>query len=78
MKNINISFIEEQPKELISLPKIADNYEKSYEKESKKGQNRFKDIPIDISTKILRSNLREWGSKIKHGNMPMGTFYHIK
>ena len=36
----------------------------------KKGQNRFKDIPIDISTKILRSNLREWGAKVKYGNMP--------
>jgi hypothetical protein len=57
---------------MISLPRIAENYEKSYDKEAKKGQNRFKDIPIDISTKILRSNLREWGSKIKYGNMPIG------
>jgi len=30
--------------------------------------NRFKDIPIDISTKILRSNLREWGTKIGYGS----------
>jgi hypothetical protein len=29
--------------------------------------NRFKDIPIDISTKILRSNLREWGTKVGYG-----------
>lgn len=55
---------------MLSLPKISENYEKAYEKESKKGQNRFKDIPIDISTKILRSNLREWGAKIRFGNMP--------
>lgn len=34
---------------------------------SKKG-SRFKDIPVDISTKILRSNLREWGTKINHGS----------
>lgn len=34
---------------------------------SKKG-NRFKDIPVDISTKILRSNLREWGAKINYGS----------
>ena len=58
IKNVNISFVEDHPKEMISLPKIAENYEKTYEKEAKKGQNRFKDIPIDISTKILRSNLR--------------------
>ena len=59
------------PKEAISLPKIADSYEKGVEKEGAKGGSRFKDIPIDISTKILRSNLREWGSKVKYGNMPM-------
>jgi hypothetical protein len=63
---------------MISLPKIAENYEKSYDKDAKKGQNRFKDIPIDISTKILRSNLREWGSKIKYGNMPIGISLNIQ
>jgi hypothetical protein len=62
--------VEETAKEAISLPRLVENYEKSYDKEAKKGQNRFKDIPIDISTKILRSNLREWGSKIKYGNLP--------
>ena len=37
---------------------------------AKKG-NRFKDIPVDISTKILRSNLREWGTKVNYGsNLP--------
>ena len=55
------------------MPKIADNYEKGVEKEGK-GQSRFKDIPIDISTKILRSNLREWGSKVKYGNIPMSNY----
>lgn len=34
---------------------------------SKKGGSRFKDIPVDISTKILRSNLREWGTKVTYG-----------
>lgn len=37
---------------------------------AKKG-NRFTDIPVDISTKILRSNLREWGAKVNYGsNIP--------
>ncbi len=36
-----------------------------------KKSNRFKDIPVDISTKILRSNLREWGTKVNYGsNLP--------
>ena len=74
---MNVSFVEETPKEMLSLPKISENYDKAYEKEAKKGQNRFKDIPIDISTKILRSNLREWGAKIRFGNMP-GTISTIK
>lgn len=56
---------------MISLPKIADNYEKSSDKQIKKGaNNRFRDIPIDISTKILRSNLREWGAKVNFGLLP--------
>lgn len=62
--------MEEQHKEAVSLPRIVSEYEKTYEKETKK-TNRFKDIPIDISTKILRSNLREWGNKIPYGkNIP--------
>ena len=70
IKNINVSFVEEQNKEAISLPKIVNEYESTYEKETKKS-NRFKDIPIDISTKILRSNLREWGNKVSFGkNIP--------
>jgi hypothetical protein len=56
IKNIKVSFIEDQIKEPVSLPKIIEEYEKNQEKE-KKG-NRFKDVPVDISTKILRSNLR--------------------
>jgi hypothetical protein len=32
IKNVNISFVEEHPKQIISLPKIAENYEKTYEK----------------------------------------------
>jgi hypothetical protein len=74
VKNVNVSFIEETPKEALALPKISEGYQKAYDKEVKKGQNRFKDIPIDISTKILRSNLREWGNKIKFGNMPSNCF----
>ena len=70
MRNIKVSFIEEQTKEPISLPKIVEELDKNYEKEVKKS-NRFKDIPVDISTKILRSNLREWGTKIGYGqNIP--------
>lgn len=50
--------MEEQNKEPVSLPKIIEEYEKHQEKELGKKGNRFKDIPVDISTKILRSNLR--------------------
>lgn len=57
MREIKVSFVEEQAKDGVSLPKIIEAYDKSYEKETKK-TNRFKDIPVDISTKILRSNLR--------------------
>ncbi len=53
------------------MPKIAENYQKTYEKEKSKINSRFKDIPLDISTKILRSNLREWGTKVTYGtNIP--------
>ena len=54
----------------MSLPKIVEELDKGYEKEIKRS-NRFKDIPVDISTKILRSNLREWGTKVSVGqNIP--------
>ena len=70
--------MEEQNKEAISLPKIVNEYENTYEKETKKS-NRFKDIPIDISTKILRSNLREWGNKVSFGkNIPSKNHYIIQ
>ena len=32
VKNVNVSFVEETPKELLSLPKISENYQKAYEK----------------------------------------------
>lgn len=35
--------------------------------DSKKKQNRFKDVPLDISTKIVRSDLRGWGQRIEFG-----------
>lgn len=40
--------------------------------------NRFKDIPVDISTKILRSNLREWGHKVNYGSIPKGRKFKSK
>ena len=77
IKNVNVSFVEEQAKEAVSLPRIVSDYEQSYEKETKK-TNRFKDIPIDISTKILRSNLREWGTKVGYGkNIPSKIWLNV-
>lgn len=71
VKNIKVTFIEENNKEPISLPKIIDDYEKNQNNDMAKKGNRFKDIPVDISTKILRSNLREWGTKVNYGaNLP--------
>ena len=65
-----MSFIEEQSKDPVTLPKIVEEFDKAYEKDLKKS-NRFKDIPVDISTKILRSNLRDWGTKVSVGqNIP--------
>ena len=64
MKNPNVSIIEEsQSKDPISLPKINSQYEElsnlSHQKPS-----RFRGIPLDISTKIVRSELRTWGTKV--------------
>jgi len=44
------------------LPNI---YEKSLE--SKLEQNKFHDVPLEVSARIVRSNLREWG---KHVTLP--------
>ena len=62
-KNINVSLVEEPNKEPINLPKISSQYETMVEGEKKK-QNRFKDVPLDISTKIVRSDLRGWGQRV--------------
>lgn len=62
-RNINVSLVEEPAKEPINLPKISSQYESMVEGEKKK-QNRFKDVPLDISTKIVRSDLRGWGQRV--------------
>ena len=57
-RNIKVSFVEEQTRDPVSLPKIIESYEKNQNNDMIKKGNRFTDIPVDISTKILRSNLR--------------------
>jgi len=47
------------------LPNI---YEKGID--SKFEQNKFKDVPVEISSRIVRSNLRDWGKPV---SMPSGT-----
>jgi len=41
----------------LKLPSIHDK-----NVESKLDKHKFHDVPLEISTKIVRSNLREWGS----------------
>lgn len=50
-------------KETINLPKISTQYNEMMNMEQKKG-GRFRGIPLDISTKIVRSELRNWGVKV--------------
>jgi len=37
--------------------------------ESKFDQNKFHDVPLEVSARIVRSNLRDWGKPV---SMPAG------
>ena len=56
------------------MPKISSQYESMIEGEKKK-QNRFKDVPLDISTKIVRSDLRGWGQRVEMGPIKKNSKY---
>jgi len=49
----------------LGQPILPNIYEKSLE--SKLEQNKFHDVPLEVSARIVRSNLREWG---KHVSLP--------
>jgi len=66
--------LEKSPGNSISMPKgengtvLPNIYEKGMD--SKFEQNKFKDVPVEISSRIVRSNLRDWGKPV---SMPSGT-----